>query len=46
MTLDKRRILHAAKHASMYKPSLIERKGSSAILVAGFLYSWDSSGSM
>ena len=26
MTLDKRRILHAAKHASMYKPSLMKSK--------------------
>ena len=26
MTLDKRRILHAAKHASIYKPSLMQTK--------------------
>ena len=26
MTLDKRRILHAAKHASIYKPSLMHSK--------------------
>tara|TARA_R100001443_G_scaffold11447_1_gene21031 strand:- start:239 stop:655 length:417 start_codon:yes stop_codon:yes gene_type:complete len=26
MTLDKRRILHAAKHASIYKPSLMKTK--------------------
>jgi len=26
MTLDKRRILHAAKHAPMYKPSLMKSK--------------------
>jgi len=26
MTLDKRRILHAAKHASIYKPSLMKAK--------------------